>query len=298
MSRSKRLQFDEIGYWSEIKLDIVREYAAAYSKILAAQIRPRLEHVYVDAFAGAGVHVSKQTGKFLPGSPLNALQVQPPFCAYHLIDIDGQKAALLRELAAGQPNVHVHEGDCNSILLDTVFPQIRYEEYRRGLCLLDPYGLHLDWKVIQKAGQMRSIELFINFPVADINRNVLWRNPEGVDEADLARMNAFWGDDSWRQVAYQSEPGFFGDIVEKKDNEAVAEGFRQRLKDVAGFKHVPNPIPMRNSKGAIIYYLFFAAQKPVAAHIVRDIFNKYRNRGINRWPTARKSNGPRQPGIR
>ena len=29
------LQFDEIGYWSEVKLDIVRKYAAAYSKILA-----------------------------------------------------------------------------------------------------------------------------------------------------------------------------------------------------------------------------------------------------------------------
>lgn len=39
------LQFDEIGYWSEIKLDIVREYAAAYSRILAAQQQPGLYHV-------------------------------------------------------------------------------------------------------------------------------------------------------------------------------------------------------------------------------------------------------------
>ena len=29
--------FDEINYWSEIKLDIVRDYAGAYSRILAAQ---------------------------------------------------------------------------------------------------------------------------------------------------------------------------------------------------------------------------------------------------------------------
>lgn len=28
------VQFDEIGYWSEIKLDIVREYATAYSTII------------------------------------------------------------------------------------------------------------------------------------------------------------------------------------------------------------------------------------------------------------------------
>jgi three-Cys-motif partner protein len=279
MSRPGRLQFDEIGYWSEVKLDIVREYAAAYSRILSAQTRLHLKHVYVDAFAGAGVHVSKQTGEFIAGSPLNALLIRPPFSAYHLIDIDGQKAALLRELAAGRPNVHVHEGDCNPILLDRVYPQLHWEQYRRGLCLLDPYGLHLDWKVIAKAGEMRSLELFINFPVADINRNVLWRNPEAVEEADLKRMNTFWGDDSWRQVAYRRERGLFGDMVEKEDNEAVAEGFRKRLQDVARFRHVPEPMPMRNSKGAVVYYLFFASQKPVAAEIVTDIFSKYRQHG-------------------
>jgi three-Cys-motif partner protein len=272
----KRLQFDEIGYWSEIKLDIVREYAAAYSRILAAQTNPQFEHVYVDAFAGAGVHISRQTGEYILGSPLNALLVEPPFRAYYLIDIDSQKTEVLRELVAGRSDVHVYQGDCNSLLLNAVFPQIRWEEYRRGLCLLDPYGLHLDWRVIETAGKMRSIELFINFPVADINRNVLWRNPEGVDNADIERMNRFWGDDSWRQVSYRRERGLFGDIIEKEDNEAVADGFRQRLRKVAGFQYVPKPMPMRNSKGSVIYYLFFASQKPVAEEIVEDIFNKYR----------------------
>jgi three-Cys-motif partner protein len=275
----KRLQFDEIGYWSEVKLDIVREYAAAYSRILAAQTKPRLEHVYVDAFAGAGLHISRQTGRFVRGSPLNALWVQPPFRAYHLIDIDGQKTALLRQLVAGRNDVHVYQGDCNLVLLKEVFPQIRYEQYRRGLCLLDPYGLHLDWKVIETAGKMRTIELFINFPVADINRNVLWRNPDGVDNADIQRMNRFWGDDSWREISYRQVPGLFGDTVEKEDNEAVAEGFRRRLREVARFEHVPQPMPMRNSKGAVVYYLFFASQKPVAEGIVTDIFKKYRQRG-------------------
>ena len=58
----RRFTFDEIGYWSEVKLDIVKDYAAAYSRILAAQEKPALHHVYIDAFAGAGVHISKATG--------------------------------------------------------------------------------------------------------------------------------------------------------------------------------------------------------------------------------------------
>ncbi len=33
----KPLQFDEIGYWSEVKLDIVKKYAKAYSTIVAKQ---------------------------------------------------------------------------------------------------------------------------------------------------------------------------------------------------------------------------------------------------------------------
>jgi hypothetical protein len=81
-------EVSQIGYWSEIKLDIVREYAAAYSKILAAQHRPRLSHVYIDAFAGAGYHITKAHGDLVWGSPLNALLINPPFDEYHFIDLD------------------------------------------------------------------------------------------------------------------------------------------------------------------------------------------------------------------
>jgi three-Cys-motif partner protein len=274
---AKRVKFDEIGYWSEIKLDIVKDYASAYSRILTAQRKPSLHHVYVDAFAGAGVHISKTTGEFIPGSPINVLLVQPPFREYHLIDIDRQKVAVLRDLVKGRTDVHIHEGDCNQVLLDKVFPNVQWKQFRRGLCLLDPYGLQLDWKVIETAGKMRTIDMFLNFPVADINRNVLWRHPEGVDVADLKRMNGFWGDESWRQVAYTTKRDLFGHL-EKEENEVVAEGFRQRLLTAAGFKHVPEPLPMRNTKGAIVYYLFFASPKLTAENIITDIFKKYRRR--------------------
>lgn len=280
MSRSRGVKFDEIGYWSEIKLDIVKDYASAYSRILAAQREPALHQVYIDAFAGAGVHISKAIGEYIPGSPINALLVRPAFREYHLIDIDRQKVALLRDRAKQRKDVHIHEGDCNRILLETVFPNVRWEQFRRGLCLLDPYGLQLNWKVIETAGKMRTIDMFLNFPVADINRNVLWRHPEGVDAADLKRMNEFWGDDSWRQIAYTTTRDLFGHL-DKEENEVVAEGFRQRLLRVAGFKHVPEPLPMRNTKGATVYYLFFASHKPTAENIVIDIFNRYRQRGAN-----------------
>jgi three-Cys-motif partner protein len=273
-----QLQFDEIGYWSEIKLDIVKEYARAYSTILAAQRNPSLPHIYIDAFAGAGIHVTKTTGDFVPGSPLNALKVIPPFQEYHLIDIKPKKVENLRKLIGDRKDVFIHEGNCNEILLEKVFPRVKFESYKRGLCILDPYGLHLNWAVIAAAGQMKTFDIFLNFPVYDINLNVLWRNPDNVETAQKERMNAFWGDESWRQAAYRTDTGLFGE-PEKQSNDVVAEAFRQRLKKVAGFARVPQPMPMRNSNGATVYYLFFASQKNMAEHIVLDIFKKYENRG-------------------
>jgi three-Cys-motif partner protein len=274
-------RFDQIGYWSEVKLDIVKDYAKAYSTILSSQWNPALQHVYIDGFSGAGVHVSRATGEFVPGSPLNALNVSPPFKEYFLIDLDGDKVARLKRLVGSRPDVHVLQGDCNEVLLKEVYPKVRFESYRRGLCLLDPYGLHLHWKVIEAAGRLRTLELFLNFPIMDMNRNALWRNPSGVTPEDAERMTAFWGDESWRSVAYRpsSNLDLFGDRTEEKvGNEEIAEAFRKRLRNTAGFDHVPKPVAMRNSAGAVVYYLFFASQKPVASKIVQNIFRKYENR--------------------
>lgn len=273
---SNDLQFDRIGYWSEIKLEILKEYAVAYSKILSAQQHPSFHHVYIEGFAGAGIHIAKATNEFVLGSPLNALNVKPPFCEYHLIDILLEKVEHLKRLIGPRPDVYVYSGDCNKILLEEVFPRVRYEDYRRGLCILDPYKLDLTWAVVYTAGQMKSLDMFLNFPVEDINRSVLWRDPQRVSASQAARMTAFWGDESWRDIAYGSK-GLFG-WPEKEPNEVVAAAFRERLQKVAGFQRVPEPIPMRNSKGATVYYLFFASQKNTAESIVIDIFEKYRNR--------------------
>jgi three-Cys-motif partner protein len=273
------LIFDEIGYWSEIKLDIINQYAQAYSLILSKQ--KNLRHVYIDAFAGSGKHISRMTGNFVSGSPEIALNIKPPFKEYYFIDIDGAKVKELKKLVANRPEAHVFQGDCNSILLSDIFPKVLYKEYRRGLCLLDPYGLDLNWEVIKTAGQMKSIEIFLNFPVMDMNRNVWRNNSENIKSSDIDRMNKYWGDASWENAAYHQTTNLFGDIVGiKEKNRAIASAFKKRLEEVAKFKYVPEPIPMRNSNGADIYYLFFASQNERGKEILEYIFNKYHNWGM------------------
>lgn len=114
----------------------------------------------------------------------------------------------------------------------------------------------------------------------DMNMNVLWHKSERVTETQRDRMTKFWGDTSWESAAYETTPSLFEEFQfqKKTTNAAVAEAFRKRLKDAAGFKHVPRPMPMRNTKGATVYYLFFAAQQPTASKIVEEIFAKYEHR--------------------
>jgi three-Cys-motif partner protein len=270
-------QFDEIGYWSEVKLEIIKRYGVEYSKILTAK---GFDHFYIDAFAGGGHHIAKSTNELVLGSPLNALAIKPPFKEIFLIDLEPAKASRLREVTGDRKNLHILEGDCNKVLLETVFPNVRYEKYRRALCVLDPYGLHLNWKVIETAGRSRAIEIFLNFPVADINRNVLWNDPTRVSTEQAARLTMFWGDESWKDVAYSSEGELFGHR-HKEPIEVVAEAFRNRLQQIAGFKFVPQPLPMRNSRGAIVYYLYFASPNKTADKIVRHIFGMFRDRGVS-----------------
>ena len=73
-----KLRLDEVGYWSEIKLEILEQYARAYSVILSSQANIAA-HLYIDGFAGAGEHIAKRTQTKIPGSPSIALGIEPKY---------------------------------------------------------------------------------------------------------------------------------------------------------------------------------------------------------------------------
>jgi three-Cys-motif partner protein len=269
---------DVVGNWTEIKLAILEEYSKAYATVLNKH--KRLKFSFIDAFAGAGWVVLRDSGEIKPGSSILALDIEPKFNHYHFIEMDHARAERLRKLTDMRSNVTVYEGDCNTILLRDVFPKCLYNDYCRALCLFDPYELNPRWDVVETAGRMGSLEIFLNFMIMDVNRNVLWDDPDGVKPGQIERMNAFWGDDSWREAAYEARLGLFGDMIEKKTNEAIVQAYRNRLKEKAGFEFVPDPIPMRNKKGVPIYYLFFASHNAAGNRIATALFKKYRTKGF------------------
>jgi three-Cys-motif partner protein len=117
-------KFDEIGIWSELKLEIVEQYGAANTKAFA---RNRLKKYYIEGFSGAGVHVAKKTKAQVEGSPARALKVQPPFDGYCFIDLNKDKTDYLRAVCGDRKDVDIHTGDSNEYLTGMVLPEIQYK---------------------------------------------------------------------------------------------------------------------------------------------------------------------------
>ena len=269
------MNLDEIGPWSEIKLDILHDYAAPYSKILSSY---GFHHGYIDAFSGPGLHLRRGGGDQVLGSPLVALSIQPPFNEYHFIDLDGEKVKFLQGQVGNRGDVTFYTADSNHVMLESVLPRFSYTKRTRALCVLDPYKLTLDWKVVCAAGASKAIEVFINFPVMHMNRNCKHENVSRILPGELAAMDHFWGDRSWHAAMFHpsAQTNLFGDKdMDRTENRDLVNAYCQRLKQLAGFGFVADPLAMRNSRNAVVYYLIFAGPNKTGWEIVQDIYQKY-----------------------
>ena len=87
------------------------------------------------------------------------------------------------------------------------------------------------------------------------------------------RLNlmALFGD-----VPTERPDNLFGDEeMDKTENRDLVNAYCERLKEVAGFGFVANPLAMRNSQNAVVYYLIFAGPNKTGWRIVQDIYRKY-----------------------
>jgi three-Cys-motif partner protein len=239
-------------------------------------------YAYIDAFAGVGQFVSKSDrDRLIVGSPLNALNIPNKFTEYHFIDIDSDKIDSLEELTADRPErrtIHFYVGDANEKLRQDIIPHFQYNSFKRALCIMDPYGLDIEWTTIESIGKARTMDVFLNFPLMDINRNAALKTLEASNPKEGLRLTKIWGADSWKHLVYVEQTDMFSpSILIKRDegNEILKRGFQERLKQVAGFSFVPEPILMKNKVGGHLYFLFFASHKPVAQGIAEDILRKW-----------------------
>ena len=275
-------QDDIIGPWSEDKLQLLEKYLHAYTTIMQGQRWCRNGYHYIDAFAGTGKPRARDEERYIDGSPRVALTIQYPFHSYTFIEKTPWRVQRLQELVEEFPDqdIRIREDNCNHVITTEITPRIRYERFNRGLIFLDPFGMDTEWSTIEQIAETRALEIFMNFPAMALNRTVLPNDPNALTEAQIERMNRFWGSTEWRGDIYEKVPTLFGPVEMKfhrTTGQRLGRLFKKRLEEV--FSHVTDPLVMTNSKNAPLYCLIFAGHNSTGAKIVREIFQRYEQLG-------------------
>jgi hypothetical protein len=85
-------------------------------------------------------------------------------------------------------------------------------------------------------------------------------------------MTHAWGDDSWREVAAARRSG-----GAESTHAGIAAAFGRRLREVARFGNVLEPLPIPDRTGtAVVGYLFFASRTDTANEVLEEIFARHR----------------------
>ena len=121
------------GSWTTEKLERVHKYLKEYTKIMKGQ---NFHFAYIDAFAGTGYRTyrrdadpnelmfpeiaEQEVQEFLVGSAHIALQVEPRFQKYILIEKDDNRFAELQKLKDEFPSADIDliQSDANEYLND------------------------------------------------------------------------------------------------------------------------------------------------------------------------------------
>ncbi len=228
------------------------------------------ERYYLDLESGPGKNRFEKAPEVLLGSPLIALTMNDSFSKFRFNDIDPNVKNDLSKRINVSPiadRVRITTDDINNIVND-ICEEIETvdSQYRPGIwstfniAVLDPKGLELQWKTVERLAQVNRMDLIINFFTSSIRRNYGAGNYGVVD--------AFFGTSEWRE------------IYETNSNRAMRRQalIRLYLKRLHQFGYVTSTddeisqkdIPIKNSNNAEIYTLIFASKHPLGEKLWRQ----------------------------
>lgn len=285
------------GEWTEVKLEKVRKYLPAYTKILSGK---GFTTGYIDAFAGTGYRnirnaCSDEQGIFdeleanevqayRDGSARIALRTDPPFDKYIFIEKDAGKCEVLQLLKDEFPSlagqIDIRNGDANEVIRAMCSEKMNWRQHR-AVMFLDPFGMQVEWKTIEMIASTKAIDLWYLFPIGSVNRLLereMCQHPEFADCLDRT-----FGAGDWRTEFYkQSEaPTLFDDarptVYKDATFDSIGLYIIKRLKTVfAGV--VELPYTLCNTKNSPLFMLCFAVGNPnaikLALKIAREILVK------------------------
>lgn len=280
------------GTWSESKLNCIEDYARSYLRVMQRQEWCSLN--YVDAFAGRGTQALKSYSiqadtsqsligdetqradaeKFLVGSAIRALKASlgstRPFNKFLFIDADRSSCADLEQTVQTEfPSIqHTVQVVCDDAH-DALGNYVDSTDWKktRALVFLDPYGLDVEWSLIERLAATKACDVWYLFPLGGVIRMM---TKDGEMPASWeGRLNRVFGTGDWADEFYKTNPQqsllSIEDPLRLRDVSTthVIEYIRARLIEV--FAAVSNAGVLYNSKGSPLFALVLGVSNPSLA---------------------------------
>lgn len=260
------------GTWTDQKLRVVKEYLDAYVQVMKKQ---SFRLLYIDGFAGTGERDRKQMedqGTLIPvpeldqmtkGSAKLALEVEPPFHEYILIDQKRRHTEALEKLRGEYPTrkITVLHNDAN-VAVQSICRDHAWKS-ERAVLFLDPYGMQVSWETLAAAARTKAMDVWVLFPSGIGLNRVLTNDGSNMPASWLQTTDRFLGCDTWRNVFYREVPSvdLFGERRVSREKNATTTDFEKFFLERLGtiFEGVaPQGVPLVNSRGHTMYSLCFA----------------------------------------
>jgi three-Cys-motif partner protein len=288
------------GAWTEQKLAKLKGYLEAYAKIFSQNPKAQyFDTYYVDAFAGTGSRSEAATDsksaslfpelddpdvtKFRKGSARIALDINPGFKKYLFIEEKQERVRELEKLKIDYPSkaaqILIKRGEAN-IALNQWCKNIDWKK-TRAVVFLDPYGMQVEWSLLETIANTKAIDLWLLFPLGTGVMRILTKKGQPPPEWS-ARLTKLFGNDEWKQRFYQTnmEADMFdggSKSYRAVDCKQVASYLVERLSTI--FAQVQKtPYVLYNSKKCPLYLLAFAVGNEkgaptalkIANHLLKD----------------------------
>lgn len=289
------------GDWTETKLRTLSKYLHAYTTIFERNPKARYyRRVYVDAFAGTGYIPHQKTSStvrdllfpelaepeaqaYIKGSAQRALETEPGFHEYIFVERDQDRFRELEKLKERYPSRAKQINNQNTDAATFLRDWCRRTDWSktRSVVFLDPYGMQVDWSLLNAIAATKAIDLWLLFPLGVAINRMLTHDQEPPPDWKRA-ITRILGTEKWESEFYSKRQvaTLFG--LEEIDHKeatlsSIGQFFLRRLKTIfAGV--APRPQVLRNSRNNPLYLFCFAAGNPrvapTAIKIAQDIIGE------------------------
>lgn len=277
------------GNWTQVKIEILVEYAKAYLSIMNVHAKKyNWKLLYFDGFAGSGEIVKivddqlQYDVQITIGAARRIIEIDEPrsFDEYYFVEKDLRNFKQLEKstkVAFPKKKIHAIQDDCNKKMLDlSNYLRSPKNKNYRTLAYVDPCGMQVEWRSIECLKGL-PLDMWVLVPTG-LGVNRLLKKNGKISDAWMAKLVTFLGleNEIIENHFYQKQEDLFGDIVSMKVEDAIkksAKLYRTRLNSV--FDYVSNPYELRNSSNSIMYHLFLTSNNKAAINIANDIVKKY-----------------------